>query len=86
MEIQEIPAALAEYWQPAETAPRDGNPFLADTEYPWPLVCAWNDAEKMFVCAQLNVNMFEGKYNDTYFESEQYEEIKAWMPLPAVKG
>ena len=82
---KEVSNNLSELWQPAETAPHDGNPILVDAGYPWPLVCVWNHVENAWICAELNVGMFNGEWNDTYFEYEKRKTIKAWIPLPAVK-
>jgi hypothetical protein len=64
--------------------PNDGNPFLADIGYPWPVFAAWNGCDCCYVYANLQCNMVDGVYNDTYFENE-YEKpngVKRWMPLP----
>ena len=72
-------------WQPGETAPKDMNPFLADVGYPWAVLAVWNEYEGHFVTVELQANMVNGEYTDTYFENEREEVVKRWMPLPAVK-
>jgi len=46
-------------------------------------VAIWNDTDKSFVFANLQIDLFEGKWNDTYFENEyvQEKEITKWREL-----
>ncbi len=51
---------------------------------PIPVLATWNEPEKQWVFPIVQVNLYEGKWNDTFFQTE-YEtegELKAWMPLP----
>ena len=73
-------------WLPPETAPKDGNVFLANVGYPWPVVCSWNGASEKWVYADFQCGMYEGEWNDTYFENDwTYESsLIAWLPLPNI--
>jgi len=46
-------------------------------------VAIWNDTDKSFVFANLQIDLFEGKWNDTYFENEyvQEKDITKWREL-----
>jgi len=71
-------------WQPAQSAPKGDVIIGCFDNYPLPVCCAWNEPEQQWTIANMQVNLFRGKWNDTYFESE-YEcsdALKAWMPLP----
>jgi len=73
-------------WNPPETAPKDGNPFLGDFGYPWPSYCLWNEyGETWCIVTPQSCPMESGKM-DTYFECEweKPSELKRWMPLPAM--
>jgi len=66
--------------------PRD-NMFLANIGLPRYVVAHWNPAMDEFVYAELQVDMFEGEWNDTYFESEYFKEsdIRSWIELPKIE-
>ena len=64
--------------------PKNGSTFLADFGLPWPVVAAWNGCDENWVYANLQVNMVNGIYNDTYFETEREERIIQWMALPDI--
>ena len=70
---------------PPYTAPKDGTPFLADMGWAYLVVCIWNAAVDKWVYANLQVNLYHGQWNDTYFESEWEEEseLKGWIPMPS---
>ena len=71
-------------WQPPKTAPKDGDLFLADIGHPWPVLCSWSGACEKWAYAGFNMNMYEGEYNDPYFDTEweKVDGLKAWMPMP----
>ena len=73
-----------ETMNPPDTAPKDGTTFLANMGWPLLVVCVWNAAVDKWVYANLQVNLYEGKWNDTYFESEwdNESELKGWIPMP----
>lgn len=77
--------AVTQPWQPPETAPKD-QVFIGNFGLPWPLVAQWSGVDGKFVIAQAAVGMFEGVYNDTYFENEwlPVNELQAWMPMPGL--
>lgn len=64
--------------------PRDMSVFIADIGLPWSVVAVWNGCDENYVYANLQVNMVNGVYNDTYFENETegVGGIKRWMPMP----
>lgn len=70
-------------WQPAETAPKY-KLFIGDFGFPSPLIAIWSQPSKKFVTANLQADMYYGKYNDFYFENEYMpeSELKRWQPLP----
>jgi len=69
-------------WQPADTAPKD-RPVLAIINQTMPPVVAiWNGAGEIWSVAVVQADLLDGKWNDTYFETEQVEEIEYWMPIP----
>lgn len=72
-------------WQDVATAPRDGQPFIADTGYPWATIAAWNGADQRFVSVDLQAGLCNGEWNDIYFENDFLCEVKRWQPLPQVK-
>ena len=67
-----------------KTAPKDGSIFLADMGLPWLVVCMWNAAVDKWVYANPQINLYEGEWNDSYFESEwdDESELKGWIPMP----
>lgn len=73
-------------WQDASTAPKDGNPFIADVGFPWATIAVWNGSEERFVSVDLQAALGEkGQWNDCYFENDFYCKLKRWQPLPQVK-
>ncbi|PKF60647.1 hypothetical protein CW745_14040 [Psychromonas sp. psych-6C06] len=73
-------------WQPAETAPK-GDVIIAHfSGHPVPVAATWNDPEQQWIFSNVQVSCYEGKWNDTFFDTE-YEcadALKAWMPLPTI--
>lgn len=73
-------------WQKPKTAPKD-EVFLALFNCsPLPVLCTWNEPESQWIFSVVQVNSYQGKWNDTFFETE-YEianALIAWMPLPAI--
>lgn len=71
-------------WKDPNEAPKDGTPILGSFEsYPFPTIASWNGASKKWAVAELNVGMYEGEYNDTYFETNHYDEddLVKWREL-----
>ena len=79
-----IEAYQRQQWRPPETAPRDMTVFLGDFGYPWPMAVVWNPVSEQFCAAELQIDMYEGKYEDSYFQNEYLpaHELRRWMPLP----
>jgi len=73
-------------WKSAETAPKDGNQFLANIGYPWATLAAWNEAEQEYACVTIAACELENG-SDVWFETEQAAkaELIAWMPLPEIE-
>lgn len=68
-----------------KTAPKDGTCILGKFDsYPFVTITSWNGADKKWVVAELNIGMYEGEYNDTYFENEHYDDssLIGWERLP----
>ncbi|MDX8383052.1 MAG: hypothetical protein R8M45_03150 [Ghiorsea sp.] len=61
--------------------------FLADIGRPWAVVMVFNGADNDYVYASEMIDLYEGHWNNAYFENESAkpEEIKAWMPLPSLR-
>ena len=69
---------------PMNTAPKD-KVILLDVGYPCLFCGHWNDYDKKWVYAELNANMVDGVYNDTYFENEYEKEPRGWLPMPEIE-
>lgn len=65
------------------TPPKDRN-FLADIGYPWYVLAHYNEAMDYFVYADLQIDMYDSKWNDTYYTTEncKEEEILNWIEVP----
>lgn len=65
--------------------PKTDTPILVKTDYPTALitVALWNEPSQCFVVASHGVDMYHGKYNDTYFENEHLQpgEILGWLEI-----
>lgn len=61
--------------------PKTGT-FLADVGLPWLVVAVWNGACGKYHYADLQCGLYQGKWNDTYFETESFCEIFRWAPMP----
>ena len=68
---------------PSSTAPKEG-PFLGDFGYPWFLMTMWNEVNQDWAVATVQVGMYQGEWNDTYFETdnENKKNLLGWVPLP----
>lgn len=67
-----------------ETAPKDGEVFLADLGWPSLVVCSWNGASECWVWSRPSVDLYKGEWNDCYFENEyeKEKELLGWIPIP----
>ena len=68
-------------WQAPETAPKEDVIIACFDDCPLPVTCTWNEPEQQWVFSLVQVNQFEGKWNDTFFQTE-YETagaLKAWI-------
>jgi len=85
-ELAEIERDSMSKWKAAETAPKDGNQFIANLGLPWATLAAWNEAEQKYVYVTLEASPMKNGV-DVWFENEQAKEIelKAWMPLPEIE-
>lgn len=78
-------------WQTIETAPKDRPIIIIAVGYPWPTIGIWNDASEKWAYAMLQCDLFNGKWCDTYWQTEYepsndskgLQNITHWMPLPA---
>jgi len=71
-------------WNSPETAPKDGRQILAVFAPGMLHVAAWNGADGNWcAAAALNVALYEGQWNDTYFEEENFpdKELTAWVEI-----
>lgn len=68
------------------TPPRD-RVFLADVGYPYLVLCHYNPINNDYVYTELQVDLYEGVWQDYYFQNEHCaeDEIKGWIELPKVK-
>lgn len=73
-DIDQIPAALAEFWQPAETAPRDGTNIIGLFES----IIGYEAGEVYYAKTSRCWKAINGAWSD--------DAMIKWMPLPAVKG
>ena len=71
---------------PSETAPRDMTLFLADFGYPWLLPTMWNPVDSKWAVATVQIGLFAGEWNDTYFESDREESdaLLGWVGMPKI--
>jgi len=67
--------------------PPKNKTFLADIGYPYYVLAHWNEAMDYYVFAELQVDLFEGKLNDTYFQTESFkeDELIGWVDKPQLK-
>lgn len=70
-------------WKSQNTAPKDGNPIIADIGLPWAVLACWSTAEQKWCYTNLQMNMVNGE-DDPYFENEWEPELKAWVSLPEI--
>ncbi|MCK9172292.1 MAG: hypothetical protein M0O99_02270 [Desulfuromonas thiophila] len=70
-----------------DTAPKDGKPFLANVGHPWLLMCCWNPVTESWCCAMPQTDLYEGKFQDTYFENHYFDdhELIGWLPVPEIE-
>lgn len=70
---------------PANTAPKDQQ-FLGDFGWPWLCMTCWNDASQKWAYANYQVNIYQGGWNDPYYETESESEpmLRGWLPLPII--
>ena len=63
--------------------PKDGTMIIATFKNSAPLVAMWNGAELDWAVAEPAVGMYQGVWDDCYFETEHYaeEELVAWWPM-----
>lgn len=71
-------------WQSMENAPED-NTILLDVGLPFPVVGCWSPVENSWLYANLGIDLYLGRWEDCYFESEFESKPHAWMPLPEMQ-
>ena len=64
-------------------APKDREIIGEFKNYPFTVVCIWNDHMKKWVYASVQLNMMNGKWNDPYFENDYFDEdqLVRWREL-----
>lgn len=74
-------------WQPAETAPKDSVIIACFEDCPIPVTTTWNEPEQHWVFSLVDVNLYQGKRNDIFFQTEYKcaDALKAWMPIPELR-
>jgi hypothetical protein len=79
-------------WKSIKSAPKDKEILLCVAGYPWAMVGIWNEPSKKWCYAQLQLDMYDGKWCDTSYQSD-YESPKDskgrlnvthWMLLPKI--
>lgn len=73
-------------WRKPETAPKDMSAFLAQFDsHASTVVAMWNGVSGNWIGAAPQISLFQGRWEDTYFENEAFGEcdLARWMPLPA---
>jgi len=66
--------------------PRD-NLFLANIGYPYYVLAHWNEGMGYYIYAELQVDMYKGEWDDTYFQTESFQEsdIISWIEMPRIE-
>lgn len=61
--------------------------FLADIGYPHYVIAHWSKVNNQYVFAEMQVDLYQGEWDDVYFQTEYFEEeeIKSWIELPSSK-
>ena len=77
---------MSNEWRTDEP-PKDAD-FIADVGMPLAVHAAWNPVEEDYLFTVLQIDLYQGKWNDWSFETSWVEDegltIKAWMPMPEV--
>ena len=76
---------MSDEWQEIETAPK-GRQILLDVGLPWAVAGSWCEASFMWAYANFQIGMYEGLFNDAYFETEYEQAPKFWRELPELRG
>ena len=54
---------------------KDGKPFIGKFKgYPYPVVAVWNPVNKQYVYSMLQVDLYQGEWEDAYFENVYVKE------------
>ena len=70
-------------WLSMTTAPQHC-PIILNVGLPWVVIGAWNAPSEKWVYADFQADMFNGKWNDTYFQNEYEQSPIGWMELPKI--
>lgn len=66
-----------------DDAPKD-EPIILDIGDPWPVVGHWNEAGQEWCYANLQASRMENGDIDIWFENDQEEKPRGWLPMPEV--
>jgi hypothetical protein len=84
-EVERVTEVKPETMNPPNTAPKDGTAFLANMGWPYLVVCMWSGSDQRWVCANPQIGLYDGEWDDAYFENEWEKEsaLRGWLPMPA---
>jgi hypothetical protein len=70
--------------EPSKTPPPKDDIFLANIGIPYAVTCGYNEVQKQFFYADIQIDLYKGKFKDAYFQTEYIDESKiiSWMHLP----
>lgn len=75
--------------KPMNTAPKT-QPILLDVGYPWLVMGIWNELQKQWVYADLQADLCEEEWRDTYWQNDYenpinkdgFPNVFGWLPVP----
>jgi hypothetical protein len=83
-EVERVTEVKPETMNPPNTAPKDGTAFLANMGWPYLVVCMWSGSDQRWVYANPQIGVYDGEWDDAYFENEWEKEsaLRGWIPMP----
>lgn len=68
------------------TPPKD-KLFLADIGYPYYVLAHWSNVDNQYIFAELQVDLYQGKWDDVYFQTDRFKEyeLKGWIEMPKLE-